>query len=182
MGTSTVKHTSIRNGNLFCTHCGGEFRLVMPIPVEDMTAKIESFNTLHANCLKTWKEPIIQEGKSVQERAQWWLLNGERGTSSKTIYGRMVAIPIQGEDHPYDPDDFSRCYKLLKLIPEWRTTLHVMKDVSLAWSNLVDNWDKLTDMYEENVRTEWKKSKEIGMFKFMQTLICDSEGQSLKWQ
>ena len=56
-------------------------------------------------------------------------------------------------------------------VPEWKSELHKLKPLSKAWSNLVDNWDKLTAMYEENVKTEWKEYERIGMYEFMQTLI-----------
>ena len=72
---------------------------------------------------------------------------------------------------PYDPDDFSRCYKLLVAVPEWKLELHKLKPLSKEWSNLVDNWDKLTEMYELNTKENWKNSKKIGMYEFMQTLI-----------
>ena len=51
------------------------------------------------------------------------------------------------------------------------TTINELKELSPEWANLVDNWDKLTEMYEENVRMEWKTYKRIGMYDFMQTLI-----------
>jgi len=35
----------------------------------------------------------------------------------------------------------------------------------------IENWDKLIEMFEENRRTDWKNSKQIGMYEFMQTLI-----------
>ena len=46
-----------------------------------------------------------------------------------------------------------------------------LKKLSEPWNNLVDNWDKLTEMYEQNVKENWKNSKAIGMYEFMQTLI-----------
>ena len=72
---------------------------------------------------------------------------------------------------PYDPDDFSRCYKLLEAVPEWKSKLHKLKPLSNQWRKLVDNWDKLTEMYELNTKENWKNSKKIGMYEFMQTLI-----------
>jgi hypothetical protein len=74
-------------------------------------------------------------------------------------------------NYPYDPDDFSRCYKLLEHVPEWKKELDKLKPLCKEWSNLVDNWDKLTEMYEQNKKENWENSKQIGMFEFMQTLI-----------
>jgi hypothetical protein len=70
-------------------------------------------------------------------------------------------------NHPYDPDDFSRCWKLLEAVPEWKTELHKLKPLSEAWSNLVDNWDKLNEYFMDIQ----KGKKANGMYEFMQTLI-----------
>ena len=48
-----VDHTTIRNQNLFCLNCGGEYQLVYPIGIPDMNRKIKAFNELHADCKKT---------------------------------------------------------------------------------------------------------------------------------
>src|SRR5688500_6660108 len=113
-----VDHTTIRNSNLFCTHCGVEQLLPFSLQVEMMTAMITAFNKIHRNCQPTWKQPEANQNQSIDQRAQWWLTHGQRGISSETIWGRMTGRRIvkHGEDHPYDPDDFSRCYKLLKVI------------------------------------------------------------------
>lgn len=166
-----MEHTTFRNGKLFCFNCGGEFNLPKPIGVEEMTKKIEAFNMLHKDCLKTWTEPVADQSKSVEEKAMWWIANGEKGMSSETMWNCLIGNKDFSVRHPYDPDDFSRCYKLLQAVPEWKTQLRKLKRLSIAWSNLVDNWDKLTEMFEENQRTEWKNYKKIGMYEFMKTLI-----------
>lgn len=75
--------------------------------------------------------------------------------------------------YPYDPDDFSRCYKLFKTVPEWNTDLYRIKIGLLCpeWAELMKNWDKLTEMYEQNVRENWKNYKKIGMYELMQKCI-----------
>ena len=74
-------------------------------------------------------------------------------------------------NHPHDPDDFRRCYLLLKAVPEWKKDLHKLKGLSPAWSNLVDHWNELTEMFERNEREDWKNHKKIGMYELMQKLI-----------
>jgi hypothetical protein len=167
-------NTTIRNGDLFCLNCGGSHKLQMPVAVEVITKKIEAFNELHADCEPTWKESEITRGSSLDEKVLDWLINGETGVSSKTMAEVMTGRPcLKGwhRDHPYDPDDFSRCYKLLKMIPELKALLPKMRSVSEAWSNLVDNWDKLTEMYEQNTQENWKNYKKIGMYELMQKCI-----------
>lgn len=160
-----------RNSNLFCTNCGGEFIVKYPVAVADMLKKSEAFTLLHSDCLPTWIEPKVDQSKDVTEKAMWWIANGETGMSSKTMWNCLMGNSKFPVNHPYDPDDFSRCWKLLEAVPEWKTELHKLKPLSRAWSNLVDNWDKLTAMYEQNKKEQWKNSKQIGMYEFMGTLI-----------
>ncbi len=163
--------TIIRNNNLFCNKCGSEFVLQYPIAMSEMTKKTKLFRKLHKNCKQTWFEPKADQGKSIKEKAMWWISNGERGMSSETMWNCFMSTESFKVNHPYDPDDFKRCYKLLEAVPEWKSELHKLKPLSKPWSNLVDNWDKLTEMLEENLKTDWKEYKRIGMYNFMQTLI-----------
>lgn len=169
-----IEHTTIRNQKLLCLNCGGEYALQFPMPIQgvgSMTVKIDSFNQLHADCKPTWKEPEADQSKGINEKALWWIANGHVGMSSKTMWNCLMGNTNFEVNHPYDPDDFSRCYKLLQAVPEWKTQLHKLKPLSTAWSNLVDNWDKLTEMYELNEKQNWKNSNKIGMYDLMQTLI-----------
>ena len=97
---------------------------------------------------------------STFERAVYWIVNGETGASSLTIWAVMMgAVDLKNKesqadfDVPCDPDDFSRCYELLKLIPEWRERLpevaEVFAELLPAWKLLVEKWDTLIALYEE---------------------------------
>lgn len=171
MKNENKPETTIRNGKLFCCNCGGEHPLIMPMPVNEMSDKIKAFNKLHSDCKKTWVEPVAPPDKSVYEKAMFWNSYGETGISSKTMWNCLMGNKDFRIGHPYDPDDFKRCYGLLKHVPEWKSQLHKLKPLSTEWSNLVDNWDKLTEMYEQNVKENWKNYKKVGMYEFMQTLI-----------
>ena len=114
---------------------------------------------------------VGSQSKDVKEKAMWWIANGETGMSSKTMWNCLIGNSNFPINHPYDPDDFSRCYKLLQAVPEWKNELYKLKPLSKSWNNLVENWDKLTGMFEENRRTDWKNAEKIGMYEFMQTLI-----------
>lgn len=165
--------TTIRNGNLFCLNCGEEHKLNLPIPVNELVRRGRAFNSLHKNCNLTWKQPEVDQTKNITEKMEFWIEHGEQGTSSKTIFMILSGInPRFGGnfrcDHPHDPDDFRRCYLLLKTIPEWKLRLFELKEISLVWSNLVDNWDKLTEMLEEQMKTH----KANGMYEFMKSLGC----------
>jgi len=165
--------TGIRNGNFFCFNCGGEFILNLPMDVKTFIKKQKAFDILHKNCKPTWKQPEVDQNKSIEEKMQFWLKEGERGASSETMFTVLAGEnswcrPQHRFDHPHDPDDFRRCYLLLKTIPEWKADLYKLKDLSEVWTNLVENWDKLTIMIEEQMKTH----KRNGMYEFMKSLGC----------
>ena len=90
-------------------------------------------------------------------RHEQWIVNGEVGTSSKAIWAVMMGAVIKNDsswwnyDIPHDPDDFSRCWKLLVLFPEWRRRLPEVAEMFPKWIPFVEEWDKLTTMYEKNL-------------------------------
>ncbi len=119
---------------------------------------------------------------------QEWIIYGEVGTSSKTIWSVMTGI-VENKmrcdgmhfDTPKDPDDFSRCFKLLTLFPVWRSKLFMVADRFPKWIPFVREWDNLEKMYykwQVNIEKyfslpikERKKFKfDDGMYNFMQKL------------
>src|SRR4051812_25887588 len=53
-----------------------------------------------------------------------WLLSGERGVSSESIFAHLTGIPIAGRVAtnylPSDAGDLRRCRKLLEVVPSFR--------------------------------------------------------------
>lgn len=84
-----------------------------------------------------------------------WLLSGDTGISSETIFRVMVGstAPVAWgkADIPYDPSDFGRCYRLLQLFPEWRNRLPEVANRFPDWEPFVKEWDSLTALYEEEL-------------------------------
>ncbi len=83
-----------------------------------------------------------------------WILTGEVGISSKTIWAVMMGVvkePMRCDgwhyDTPRDPDDFSRCYKLIQLFPEWKSRLNEVSRIFPKWTPYIREWDKLTNLY-----------------------------------
>lgn len=93
---------------------------------------------------------------TTERRALQWVMSSDTGTSSKTIWAVMQMVEPDYFGTPADPDDFGRCYRLLQLIPEWRDHLRLVAYRYPAWAPLVREWDALTAMFEEGVRTAWK--------------------------
>lgn len=90
------------------------------------------------------------------KRAMQWIVGSDTGISSETIWSVMQGVKPDWPDTPSDPDDFSRCHKLLTLIPEWRENLKLVAYAYPQWAPLVREWDALTRMYLEGQRTGWK--------------------------
>ncbi|KKN04551.1 hypothetical protein LCGC14_1096320 [marine sediment metagenome] len=108
-------------------------------------------------------------------KPEQWIVNGEVGISSKTIWAVMMKVVMEihrdscNYGVPHDPDDFSRCYKLLALFPEWRKRFTEVSQVFPKWVGFVREWDKLTEMFEANLKvSDYGYSKE--MYDFMQQL------------
>ena len=84
-----------------------------------------------------------------------WLANGERGLSSKAIAFKLLLPGVEKcsvfLNHPHDPDDIRRCFMLVDLSPEIRNRIEEMKNISVAWSDIIDNWDKIRDQLIEEV-------------------------------
>lgn len=168
MSKAKIEHVVIRNETLFCLNCGCSQAIPLPMEISVFAAMAKAFEKVHAKCRKTWQAPIADPSWSAGRKADFWWENGERGVSSEIMWYVLQGRPNPRHgSHPLDPDDFRRCYLLIKTVPEWKDRLPFLKPLSTAWSNLVDNWDKLTEMLEEQMRTK----KDNGMYDLMQRLI-----------
>lgn len=96
-------------------------------------------------------------GSSVAPDLQKWFTT-DSGMSSMTIASvlvpelRQACLARLNHDAgfwPRDPDDFGRCYRLLKLIPNGVERLSEVASAYPAWARLVAAWPELTGLYEE---------------------------------
>lgn len=87
--------------------------------------------------------------ESCYRKAITWLLSNKCGTSSKTILTSIMNFDLDDWDCdiPYDPSDFSRCFGLLELFPEWRPMLYIVAQKHPKWAPFVENWDMLENLY-----------------------------------
>lgn len=101
-----------------------------------------------------------------------WMMGPDTGISSKTICAVMTGCDTTGMwcDVPHDPSDFGRCYRLLKLFPEWRPRLGEVAERFKEWGPLVAAWDELTALYKEGVAGTCSK-----LYARMQTLIDEGK-------
>ncbi len=123
---------------------------------------------------KTHSEAAGRIAFELPENAVEWLRKGQRGISSNTIFGAISGLALDKIKHPpSDPDDFRRCYLLIKQVPEWKGELHKVAHLSETWKNVVDNWDKLSALLEEQVdRYEQGKPGTYEMYNFMKSIGC----------
>lgn len=148
------------NGSLkkpLWVHCGkcshGWVAAYLPLPVT-VFAKLG-----RAPCpMCGWKHIFVGplQKATVEGDAHAWLNSGDTGISSETIWRVLMGETPQRASIPWDPDDFGRCYRLLKVMPAWRARLGEVAAQYPAWAPLVDAWDELTAMFEAEAAKGWK--------------------------
>lgn len=75
--------------------------------------------------------------------------DGDTGTSSKTILAVMTdSTSGRVGDIPHDNDDFGRCYRLLRVFPQWRSRLPEVARCFPMWGPMVAAWDELSGLWE----------------------------------
>ena len=134
----------------YCTRCGRGLEINLPQPMDLMVEIIKAFVKIHGKC------PAGQYVEKPPVTPDEWAMGRDTGTSSLTIYAAITGkrSPRNGYnrfDIPHDPDDFGRCYRLLKLFPTWRTLLAKTISICPEWEPFVAAWDELTELYELEV-------------------------------
>lgn len=101
------------------------------------------------DAIKEQAQEARNAGLSAQ--AARWLISGERGSSSETIFSTLTGY--QGiknfNSYPHDPDDMRRCRLLLEQVPEFAPRILEMAAVNLQWSRLVNRWDEICATMDE---------------------------------
>lgn len=153
-----------QSGAHCCLRCGEVYEIHLPARMELVCAMAKSFEKLHRGCRPHPAGDIChfcrQRGHAAHDcnktrpvTPQEWIVGPDTGSSSKTIWAVMMAA---GAGHhgffdswpPSDPDDFGRCYRLLRAFPDWRPRMPEVAVRFAAWKPLVEAWDELTALYE----------------------------------
>lgn len=129
----------------YCRRCGEGLILGMPIRIEVFLAAARAFEKSHRSC----KEPGYKE--PVPANLLEWALSRDVGVSSMTIWSAVTGrpSPYGAYDVPHDPDDFARCYRLIKHFPEIEPQLQKVAELHSRWIPFVQNWPELTELYEQ---------------------------------
>ena len=109
---------------------------------------------------------------NLDDRMVFWIRNGERGISSEVIFetlsGNLLLCEDWNYNTPQDPSDFSRCYELLQLIPEWRPHLNEVAEKHPHWKLMVEHWGELESLFKDALNDKsvpnpfWKFNRLLG--------------------
>lgn len=95
--------------------------------------------------------------KPITKTPQEWLMSGNTGVSSLSIFYVMTGVITTPTactdgnfDIPNDTADFGRCYRLLKAIPEWKEQLHKIAVMLPKWTPLIKHWAELEALFEKD--------------------------------
>ena len=122
---------------------------------------IETLQRITEKTLSAGPEGDKKDGKAKEMTPAMiaWLANGRRGTSSNTIFTHITGIDALGiwpPAPPADPDDMTRCRRLLEACPEIAREFHRMSTASDVWARLVDTWDSLCALMDEEA-PDWRE-------------------------
>ncbi len=106
-----------------------------------------------------------------------WIGEGRGvGLSSKTIALTTLDEMPSSPHYPHDPDDFSRCRRLLADLPFTRRGLAKLGiDGGRVWKALVKRWDEIDAQFEESERGGWKDDGKC--YRLMRSIIDPAERQ-----
>jgi hypothetical protein len=83
-------------------------------------------------------------GVRVSDTAFAWMVGGERGKSSDSMFGFLAGVKsMQHAAHPRDAADFRRCRLLLEQVPEFNDRRQALAKLSDVWGDFVSKWDEL---------------------------------------
>lgn len=82
------------------------------------------------------------------QKALQWIVSGDTGISSKTMWAAIMGVVPYDPDVPYDGGDFGRCYRMCKACEATENDLKVVAVKFPYWKPIIDNWDKLCRLYE----------------------------------
>ncbi len=161
-------HVFLITNGFRCSHCGATCLPTMPSPVDVFVAAGKAFSKLHRGCPK----PVPKPGPEFTT-VEAWRAGWDTGLSSLAIYTHMKGGIPRHDTHPRDPDDFGRCYRLLKIAPEWRARIAEVGAHGLAWEAIATHWDELERLYEEELPTKVAPK----LYALMQVLLAPAEAR-----
>jgi len=161
-------------GSVIDTRAARHLGAMMVIGLPDDT---KSLLALPA-CYELQMEHYQAKQNGLSEAAQKWLMDGERGTSSNTIFRTLAGIkqkPGDWSSHPHDPDDLRRCRLLLEQVPEFAPRIAEMAAVSPEWAQLVKFWELLCRTMDDECDWRNRKGRAANTYEMMQECIMGAK-------
>ncbi len=99
--------------------------------------------------LRRWRAEVdlVLDAKYGHNPEERWLYGIDTGLSSICIFNYMKGYANADIHVPHDSDDFGRCYRLLDIIPDWRTRMPEMGRHYSQWKPFTDCWSELESYY-----------------------------------
>lgn len=147
--------------------------LITAIQNELIRQGVKDVNTRQYNSMIAAADLVCdQMGKTHQPATEnmglvEWLRSDDTGDSSLFMAYTMCDAPYVKSAHPHDPADFHRCVQFLRAVPSAKGNIHKMKETSEVWGNLVEHWDELESLFNEEYPTGeapklYERMKELG--------------------
>jgi len=126
--------------------------------------------------VKAWQKVVEAEvaARHPEDPELQWLRGADTGSSSKTIFSILCRPDLRHAavagnfrpDIPYDPDDFSRCYRLVRDL-KWRDRLPEVAKANPSWAPFVERWDELASLFQEaskKQKVDDQKTKSLALY------------------
>lgn len=153
-----------------------------PRSMEERLERMFGTMTAHSHSRKeNWTEVLSDYAElSLDDRINSWIVGGDVGLSSKTVWATMLGISLEDGEvpHPHDPADLGRCLRLLEVIPEWKPRLGELASLSPEWKALICRWDEVATSMETEVGIAWQKAKSAPATYAMMKSILDKTQRS----
>lgn len=117
------------------------------VPIRMMNAMIAAADIVCEEFARP--ERVVTSGMGLNA----WLHSDQTGMSSKYMSSQLTNACSAERAYPRDPSDFGRCLGLLKAAPELREKIGQMRECGPQWAALVDHWDELESLYNEELPT-----------------------------
>ena len=101
-----------------------------------------------------WRREIEEKARRTHgDTLAAWLAGPDTGMSSKAMALMLNGIPSPEKDSPWDPDDIGRCFRFLDRFPDLKAHMDRVRPLSPMWSRLIDHWDELRALWDEESPT-----------------------------
>lgn len=91
-----------------------------------------------------------------------WLACGHRGLSSNTLFTFLTGVSAEkendGHNYPHDPDDLSRCRRLLETCPDLVSCLPRVAAAGPEWRVLIQRWDEVCGLMDQEA-PRWREGQ-----------------------